>query len=57
MERVLYECRLYGDDVYYEYSQYCFWRTVVKRHNPDWMPWVPGYFLRGEPPPEVCNEN
>jgi len=45
MERVLYECRIYGYDVYYAFSQYCFWRNVVRTQFADWLAWVPAYFL------------
>ena len=45
LERIYYECRLYGYDVYYDFAQYCFWRTVVRTNNQDWMRCLPAYFL------------
>lgn len=47
LERIYYEARVYGDDVYYGFAQYCFWRTVVQSKNHDWLAQVPAYF-RGE---------
>ena len=45
LERVYYETRLDGADVYYGFAQYCVWRTVVRVQHPDWLPHVPPYFL------------
>lgn len=45
LDRMYYEMRLYGQDVYNDFAQYCFWRTVVATHNPDWIDCVPAYFL------------
>jgi hypothetical protein len=44
LERVYYECRLYGDDIYYAFAQYCFWRMVVRTINPWWIHDVPAYY-------------
>jgi hypothetical protein len=50
LERVYYEAWLYGPDVYYGFGMYCFWRTVVATQNPDWLKWVPAYFLQERRP-------
>lgn len=47
LERVSYEARLYGHDVYYGFAQYCFWRTVVAQQHAPYLTGVPAYF-RGE---------
>lgn len=53
LERVYYEVRLYGADVYYGFAQYCFWRAVVHSTHPDWMAVVPRYFVTaGTPAPQ-----
>lgn len=46
IERIYYECRLYGNDVYYGFAYYCFWRRVVENKNPDWLFCTPEYFLQ-----------
>lgn len=48
LERVYYECWLYGDDVYYGFAQYCFWRTIVEDYVQWWIDDVPEYFRCGE---------
>ena len=45
LERVYYEARIYGVDVYYGFAQHLFWQMVVKTQNPDYMSQVPKYYL------------
>ena len=44
LERVYYEVRIYGADVYYGFAQHLFWRTVVETQNPDWLKQIPKYY-------------
>lgn len=44
IERVDYEARLYGHDVYFAFAAYCFWRTVVRTQNAWWRDAVPPYY-------------
>lgn len=37
IDRVYYECWLYGADVYYGFAQYCFWMTVKRNNNQEWL--------------------
>ncbi len=50
LERVYYECWLYGHGVYMEFAQYCFWRRVVEYQNPQWLASAPAYYVKGGSP-------